>query len=50
VPVRINFEQYYLPDYRIDGFGDISSVIIQGESKKPDTFDIQKNNKGVSFF
>jgi hypothetical protein len=23
---------------------------IQGESKKPDTFDIQMNNKGVSFF
>jgi hypothetical protein len=24
--------------------------IIQGESKKTDTFDIQMNNKGVSFF
>jgi hypothetical protein len=23
---------------------------VQGESKKPDTFDIQMNNKGVSFF
>ena len=23
---------------------------IQGESKKTDTFDIQMNNKGVSFF
>ena len=23
---------------------------MQGESKKPDTFDIQMNNKGVSFF
>jgi hypothetical protein len=23
---------------------------LQGESKKPDTFDIQMNNKGVSFF
>jgi hypothetical protein len=26
------------------------AVDIQGESKKPDTFDIQMNNKGVSFF
>ena len=25
-------------------------LIIQGESKKTDTFDIQMNNKGVSFF
>ena len=25
-------------------------VSIQGESKKTDTFDIQMNNKGVSFF
>jgi hypothetical protein len=25
-------------------------VIVQGESKKTDTFDIQMNNKGVSFF
>ena len=24
--------------------------VIQGESKKTDTFDIQMNNKGVSFF
>jgi hypothetical protein len=24
--------------------------ILQGESKKTDTFDIQMNNKGVSFF
>ena len=24
--------------------------IIQGESKKTDAFDIQMNNKGVSFF
>jgi hypothetical protein len=23
---------------------------LQGESKKTDTFDIQMNNKGVSFF
>ena len=23
---------------------------VQGESKKTDTFDIQMNNKGVSFF
>ena len=28
----------------------IFSFSIQGESKKPDTFDIQMNNKGVSFF
>jgi hypothetical protein len=26
------------------------SPFIQGESKKTDTFDIQMNNKGVSFF
>ena len=26
------------------------TVAIQGESKKTDTFDIQMNNKGVSFF
>jgi hypothetical protein len=26
------------------------SFSIQGESKKTDTFDIQMNNKGVSFF
>jgi hypothetical protein len=26
------------------------TVPIQGESKKTDTFDIQMNNKGVSFF
>jgi hypothetical protein len=26
------------------------SLTIQGESKKTDTFDIQMNNKGVSFF
>jgi hypothetical protein len=26
------------------------ALYIQGESKKPDTFDIQMNNKGVSFF
>jgi hypothetical protein len=25
-------------------------MYIQGESKKTDTFDIQMNNKGVSFF
>ena len=25
-------------------------IYIQGESKKTDTFDIQMNNKGVSFF
>ena len=25
-------------------------LVIQGESKKTDTFDIQMNNKGVSFF
>jgi hypothetical protein len=25
-------------------------LLIQGESKKTDTFDIQMNNKGVSFF
>jgi hypothetical protein len=25
-------------------------VSVQGESKKTDTFDIQMNNKGVSFF
>jgi hypothetical protein len=28
----------------------ISVENIQGESKKTDTFDIQMNNKGVSFF
>jgi hypothetical protein len=28
----------------------IHTSSIQGESKKPDTFDIQMNNKGVSFF
>jgi hypothetical protein len=28
----------------------ITKVNIQGESKKTDTFDIQMNNKGVSFF
>jgi hypothetical protein len=27
-----------------------NSLLIQGESKKTDTFDIQMNNKGVSFF
>jgi hypothetical protein len=26
------------------------AIYIQGESKKTDTFDIQMNNKGVSFF
>jgi hypothetical protein len=25
-------------------------TVLQGESKKTDTFDIQMNNKGVSFF
>ena len=25
-------------------------ILVQGESKKTDTFDIQMNNKGVSFF
>ena len=29
---------------------DAINYTIQGESKKPDTFDIQMNNKGVSFF
>jgi hypothetical protein len=28
----------------------VSENDLQGESKKPDTFDIQMNNKGVSFF
>ena len=28
----------------------IISCTVQGESKKTDTFDIQMNNKGVSFF
>jgi hypothetical protein len=28
----------------------LSKLNVQGESKKPDTFDIQMNNKGVSFF
>jgi hypothetical protein len=27
-----------------------AELYIQGESKKTDTFDIQMNNKGVSFF
>jgi hypothetical protein len=31
-------------------FGQTNSFSIQGESKKTDTFDIQMNNKGVSFF
>ena len=30
--------------------GALAPRVIQGESKKPDTFDIQMNNKGVSFF
>jgi hypothetical protein len=30
--------------------GFVIQVSIQGESKKTDTFDIQMNNKGVSFF
>jgi hypothetical protein len=33
---------------RLDSFQRASH--IQGESKKTDTFDIQMNNKGVSFF
>ena len=28
----------------------LNKLYIQGESKKTDTFDIQMNNKGVSFF
>jgi hypothetical protein len=28
----------------------VSENDLQGESKKTDTFDIQMNNKGVSFF
>jgi hypothetical protein len=28
----------------------LTSGTLQGESKKTDTFDIQMNNKGVSFF
>ena len=31
-------------------FGFFGTPCIQGESKKTDTFDIQMNNKGVSFF
>jgi hypothetical protein len=27
-----------------------AQATVQGESKKTDTFDIQMNNKGVSFF
>jgi hypothetical protein len=38
-------------NYRFS-FNCISNYVeyIQGESKKTDTFDIQMNNKGVSFF
>ena len=35
---------------RVTSIGSLLVSYIQGESKKPDTFDIQMNNKGVSFF
>ena len=37
-------------EYSVTFFGDRVSQKKQGESKKTDTFDIQMNNKGVSFF
>ena len=33
-----------------NGFRGFLGHPVQGESKKTDTFDIQMNNKGVSFF
>ena len=40
------WERYFKP-VRIQIY---NYMYLQGESKKTDTFDIQMNNKGVSFF
>jgi hypothetical protein len=43
-PIQVGFNSALLE------ITDNDKLLVQGESKKTDTFDIQMNNKGVSFF